>query len=496
MEYELGLVRVGDQKWWIMHPLARNRSMWDAASVVMVLYDLIFIPLGFFELERTTSMVLMEWLVRLFWTSDMVLSFFKGLVLTDGTIEMRHSFIVRRYVKSWFAFDLTVNCIDWMELVSSGDGGGNASLSRSMRNFRGIRALRLIRLLRLFRLREVVEMLGERINSHWIQLMFSISKNVVAIIAIAHVIACCWYGVSIDSGEKNWVKEYNFDGMPFGDVYSMSLLWALSQFAGGTDEITAVNLSERMFNIACFILAFVMGATFIGNLTSSLTQLHILGSHQAKELALLRRFLCQNKVSQILMLRVHRNAQHAMEEELLHMEEERVSLLLRVSEPLRIEIHFEMYSPLLRVHRFLNGYVDVYPQVVRRVCHFAMSMANLSPGDIVFNAGEIPSPPQMYIVSEGELGYKSIWGSNTDVGKGQCISEGTLWTSWTHVGTLAAMSPAQLCKLDSAEFRKIVTRFQHDDTHFNPSLYAANFVQAIREGDEELSDLFTKQVEW
>jgi len=293
----------------------------------------------------------------------------------------------------------------------------------------------------------------------------------------------------MNSGDENWVKVFGYVDKPASEAYAIALQWALSQFAGGMDEVTAQNINERSFNIVCFILAFVMGATFIGNLTSSMTQLHILGSHKNAELSLLRQFLSQNQVSRVLMLRVQRNAQHAIEEDLRHMEEERVSLLFRVSEPLRIEIHFEMYAHLLQTHDFLSGYIAMYPQVMRRVCHFAMSLADLSPGDIVFNAGENPSPPRMYVVVEGELNYKSVFEYDETIEKGQCIAEGTLWTSWIHMGTLVAKCPVRICKLDSAEFRKIVTRFQHDGSDFNPCRYASTFVEALQQPDQLLTDI-------
>jgi len=490
-ECELGLVRHGDQRWWIMHPFSVGRSTIDIISLLFVLYDLIFVPLGFFGMPQGAFFNFMEWVVRLFWTLDMFLSFFKGVVLADGSIEMRPWPIARRYLRSWLVCDLLINVLDWVEVcLPATDETTPAGLTRGLRASRGIRILRLVRLFRLLRLREVVDLMGERIASQWILVMFSVMKNVLAIVSIAHLLACIWYGVGTKSNEStSWVKVYGYDSAPFEETYLMCLQWALSQFAGGMDEITAENAAERGYNIFCFLLAFVMGASFISNLTSSMTQLHILGSNGSQDLMQLRQFLYQNKVSQRLMLRVQRNAQHAIVEQSVNMQEEGVVLLQRVSEPLLIEIHFEMYAPLLRSHCFLSGYADMYPQVVRRICHSAMSMALFSAGDVLFNAGEIPSRPTMYIVCSGMLHYNSMFDRHQVVEQGQCISEGTLWTRWTHLGTLVALSQCRLCRLDSQHFRDIVTRFQHDDLFYNPRVYAVDFVRALHRVGVELSDI-------
>merc|ERR1719262_1530128 len=90
--------------------------------------------------------------------------------------------------------------------------------------------------------------------------------------------------------------------------------------------------------------------------------------------------------------------------------EEQVEVLANVSEELRVELHFEMYAPMLAVHRFFSCYIDECPHIMRRVCHYALSLTQISKHDHVFNVGEIDRIPRMHIVNDGSLSFTTLMG--------------------------------------------------------------------------------------
>merc|ERR1740130_1718292 len=102
-----------------------------------------------------------------------------------------------------------------------------------------------------------------------------------------------------------------------------------------------------MYAIVVYLMAFWSGAVFIGILTSSMTQWYLEGSQMAQQQVQLRRYLSQNGISKNLALRVRRNAQHSLAEAVKTTPEESVELMKQVSEPLHVELHFEMYSPTI-----------------------------------------------------------------------------------------------------------------------------------------------------
>jgi len=168
---------------------------------------------------------------------------------------------------------------------------------------------------------------------------------------------------------------------------------------------------------------------------------------------------------------MQRSAQHALSADLTA---DLVELLPVVAEPLRVEMHFEMYLSNLQNHTFFSAYINESPQVIRRICHYAMSTVLLSTGDVVFSKGESPSQPKMYFITKGQCDYVHA-GEPQTVNERQYIAEAVLWTRWTHQGTLIANSDLKLAALDAKIFQDISDRFK-ETASFDPKLYAADFV--------------------
>merc|ERR1719456_1741114 len=92
----------------------------------------------------------------------------------------------------------------------------------------------------------------------------------------------------------------------------MSLRWALSQFAGGMDEVTPTNIEENVYALIIFFAAYWCGAIFLSILTSSMTEFCLQGTQQRQKLTSLRHYLSVNGISNKLTVRVNRNASHAI----------------------------------------------------------------------------------------------------------------------------------------------------------------------------------------
>lgn len=469
-----------------LSPGCSARSGWDIASLVLVIYDMVLIPLQLFEIEETAFSEFMTWTTRIFWTADVGMSFSTSHVNPDGSVETSFCRIARHYLSTWFTLDLLLVGSDWVEVLwSDGSFLGFARASKASRTFR---IIRMVRLLRLARMRNVFSLLTERIQSEQLMIVAGIIRIMLVIMGLGHVIACVWYGIATQDRADTWTKVHNFEDASLDFKYTTALHWSLLQFAGGTDEIVPQNTGERVYSILVFLLAFIMAAVFVGRLTSSMTQLHMLASKDLEKFHVLKRYLHKNQISTRLSMRVQHNAQHALHEKQRFMEESRVELLSMISEPLRVELHFELYAPVLSVHRLFHVYTEVCPQVIRKVCHAAMSQLLASAGDILFMVGEAPSEPRMLIVCSGKLTYHYVTGAVLGVDVGHCISEAALWTkNWSYRGMLTAASDCRLCILNSNKFQDIADTFDHPD--FDLKRYARAFVEALNSGTMAVSDM-------
>jgi len=251
------------------------------------------------------------------------------------------------------------------------------------------------------------------------------------------------------------------------------------------DEVTPVSLSEHIYAGVVYLTAFWSGTVFLSVLTSHMTQLYILGNQQSQQLNIMRRYLAQHGISKGLVLRVTRNAQHAMKMRQRATPEAAVGLMDLVSEPLRMELHYEMYFPLLGGHPFFSDYMKHCPYVVRKICHAAMSTSAYSRDDVIFHFGE--AARRMLINMRGCLLY--CWGAEnkTTVEEGKWISEASLWTHWAHRGALTALEDSVVFHLNAESFQAIVSNFEI--AAFDPIHYAAAFVESMNSAPDEITDL-------
>jgi hypothetical protein len=459
----------------VLHPHSQRRIVWDFCSLFLVVYDMIMIPMSMFDMPENLFLSFMEWTTRLFWSLDMGLSTRTAVIMKDGSVNFEFWFILKKYFKTWFALDVLIVSTDWFEVVlQNADGAG--ALGRLSRIFR---VARIVRLLRLMRLQQVMRTISERIQSDKLSFGMSIIRLTLAVMGFTHLSACVWWRIGArwipETVDRTWASKGGYRDMPFEDQYLASLLWAFGNFSGIIDlEVWPTDKLERIYAAFIGLVAFMSTAILLAILTSNLTQLHIIGGSQSRQLATLRKFLKQNSISSALALRISRSAQHAISGDLT---QDAVELLPVVSEPLRVEMHFEMYSVVMRNHPFLADYIQESPQVMRRVCHYATSTLLLSSTDVVFSQGEAPSDPKMYIVCKGILDYSSLPSKGLDgpVNERQCIAEAVLWTRWTYRGTLTATCDAKLAALDATAFQDIVVRFK-ESGGFDPKVYAADFV--------------------
>eukprot|EP00435_Cladocopium_sp_Y103_P041811 s2450_g11.t1 len=406
----------------------------------MITYDIIFVPLEVcFTLEETTFLAFLETCLQqvqsgtVFRTFDLrfaQLQLMLGFVFSDGVMEYKLSTILRRYAKTWLVPDLGMVLSDWIGYLVAGSGLGLGQLARA------IRMARAVRLLRLLRMQEVLANLTERLQSDVIEIVMQIVKLVILLVMLCHFMACFWWAIGTNGGGTSWVKAGAFDDLSVDESYLVCLLWAMSLFSGGCNNIYPETSTERMYGVAACLCSFVFLLVMLGTLTSGLTQRHIIDGSGQRQMAALKTYLRQNSIPKNLTKRLCRSAKHAISGDLTP---DSVQLLAVISEPLKMEMHFEMYSRLLLYQPFFKDLLTEGNQLVRRVCHQAMGILLLAHGDVVFENEEEPSEPKLYLVASGTLDYTDSYGE----------------AGWKHRGTLVAISDVKMAMLDATSFQDI-----------------------------------------
>lgn len=514
----------------VINPNSTGRLLWDLSSVILLSYDVVTIPLQFFRVEFPLGL---QVFLSCFWTIDMICGPFVGFY-DKGLLDMRLSRTVKKYVCTWCLFDITVVGIDWIMLYLDSVGGDAAS--RSFSSIRVIRTVRSLRLLRLVKMKKAINSVKERITSDLSRTLFNVGALIVLIVAIAHVIACCWYGLGFhmrERGHNSWLsmqtlpsnEAITFDASTRDYKYITALHWSLTQFTPASMEVVPQNTSERTFAVLVLLFAMVIFSSFVSALTSTITRFSNKHRERNHQFELLRRFLKDMSVSHFLAVRLEQYLEHIVSVRQLHVEMEDVVLLDLLSKPLRMDLDKEIYGPVLSVHPFFEIFNTKDSAAMRKVCSTCINTAHLSAGDSLFQTGE--PCHHMFFVLEGTLKYHLADGQKTSglsqssmsagkwagrlapgmtstlgedeqygilnddsiIEQGGWCCEAVLWTNWNHQGVMRACTNCKVLTVDAREFSTLTAA--HAKIAHHALMYAQEFCRQLNELQDEdcLSDL-------
>jgi len=478
---------------------SRPRLAWEICCSALVLYDIVMIPFVQAFNPRTSSIFFttMALLSLTIWTMDIPRCFFNGHV-NRGIIEMRLRMTALRYLKTWFVFDFMVLTVDWLltMVIMLNNEGFNSEwqVLRSSRWLRALRILRALRLVRCVKMFRTISYLIDSINAEGLRARVHICCNLIAILLVSHILACIWYAVGNNQGfgDRTWVNWKAGDMQSIADRYFTSLHWALAQFTPATVEVFPRNASERLFATSTLIFGFVTFSSFVSNINSKMTQLSNMNHEQFIQEVSMRRFFHDNKVSVDLTDKVRSFLEST--EVNRRIFENDIPILKTLPERVRLQMHVEIYMPVLIWHPLLHTLSDIAEERMRAICHTAMSERCLLPEQELFLKGDLAS--NMFFVLSGSMAYNRK-DKTYLLAEGTLVCEAALWLAeWTHRGRMTAFSLASVFCLDAAVFKSVLntgTDSRHA-FHSYVSIYSRAFQMKALACESVLTDIIDMEL--
>lgn len=437
----------------ILHPNSATRVFWDMASLILIAYDLIGIPLDLagFDLSEGRQIIdVFDKCTAAFWLIDIAMSMLTGYH-TGGLVEMRPQEISKKYVRSWFLFDFSVVIADWLLIIL----GGSAVL-------RFGKAKRLVRVIRTFRLLRSVKMtakimdLLESLRSETLRITFNIAGLAISILALNHFIACGWYFVGTSVGEDiTWVQRH-VNGEPVGMRYATALHWSITQFTPAAMEIHPSNFAERVYTVIVVFFAMITFSTFMGSITVNMTTLRRLQSDPAVHQKILFDYFTEHGVSAELGTRTwgYLKKYHFATKSKVMKKDIEVLKVLPAS--IHCALNEELYIPVVEKCPYFFQYGCQSFVGLSRVVNEAVREVGVTIGEQLFQGGVVAEG--MYFITSGLMRYRhSKERLSADLEKGQWLSEPAMWMRWHRCGTLQATTCCLLLEISAAKFRAIVT---------------------------------------
>lgn len=476
----------------ISAPSDRHRVAWDLLGGILVLYDVFMIPfVQSFEPEEEVWMRFMTWFGAVFWAIDLPKSMFSGYH-RRGVLEMRLYKVIRKYLRTWFGFDLLVLCIDWVFLYVQYYTTDSESPMRIMRSGRWLRALRILRACRLIRLARVLRFLNTVMNSFSTEVLRVRLQAIVALIGIVvlnHIIACLWYWMGhVGSFEDNWLMAYGLDQRELSYKYTTSLHWALTQCTPASMEVFPANSLERIFTIFTLVFGLFTFSSFVSAITQKMTQLFMLTHDRLCQNVNMRRYFVENGLSMEVTDKILDFLEYRLKDSQRKIQEKDVPILQVLPERIRIQMHVEIFKPSLLWIPFFEYFEELDNARLRSICHAAVSEQSLLPDQELFMKGAAAG--SVYFVTRGRLSYHRR-GEECRVESGSWVSEAALWMNWIHRGRMSAIAMTELYLLDVSVFNVFISCCaQNSQTWMFCTCYAAEFAKLDNmAGGHHLSDL-------
>eukprot|EP00927_Polykrikos_kofoidii_P000858 TRINITY_DN10325_c1_g1_i4.p1 TRINITY_DN10325_c1_g1~~TRINITY_DN10325_c1_g1_i4.p1 ORF type:complete len:799 (+),score=125.81 TRINITY_DN10325_c1_g1_i4:64-2460(+) len=450
-------------KYIMVEPYSYAHLFWEISSFVMLTYDIITRPLFVFSPPETSFSIFMDWVIRLFWTSDIFVNLLTGYVDRMGSVVTFPPRVAWNYAVTQLHLDVLVVVMDWGEdlldsFLPADDTQSRITLLKSWR------LVRVARLLRFVKAKKILERFHEYVYTEGVIVIAGICKMLALMLLLLHFIACSWYGIgelSHSQGQPTWITPVKEGTV--SDRYLRAFHFAIAIFSGEHIDIPQ-NAFERAFTVCVLYIAFVCQIWFVGSITTRMTHLEITATRLSSMFFALDRFLSLTGVSRELSVKVHRNARYALLEQEKNTQEEHIELLQVIAPPLLVELHYEIRCPLLQAHPFFKCYNEISPSSLRKVCHQAITFINMSSGEVFFHEEEIATEPRMYFPYQGEFEYRkgsNPYSSDQKILPRTWLAEPCLWTEdWVHFGTLIAASEhCVMMALDAVKFQDIMSTF-------------------------------------
>ncbi|CAE7646831.1 Hcn4, partial [Symbiodinium pilosum] len=486
----------------VIHPHATPRIVWDLFGMFFLMRDIVFIPLQLFDVPEYQTMKTLATMSLLFWTIDILLSFFTGYY-EKGRLELGHRKIAWNYMTTWFLLDIGVVGVDWwLETTETADG--SEGVARVTKSIRSARFFRMFRLIRLSKMSKVSAFLREQISSEAGAIQFGILRVIAKVFLLQHLIACGWWGVGnsifgdFDGSTISWISAFGMDreGVSFEYQYTTCLHWAFAQLGMGSVEgIEAVNTEERAFCILVAFTCLISFSTLVSTVTSLMSNLQKAQDEEQQLFRDLRRFLHQNDIPIDLSQRVTRFLQHAYRARSSRTADSEVAIFGLLSKPLYAELQFTRYQSclysLILLRKILLTEDARYQAetVAQKLAVKALTTVQLAQNDIVFNRGTVADTT--YFSLDESLRYFH-YVQDEDVGRGTLIAEVGLWTPWVHIGDLVATDMNGLVAIDIEAFCQCVGETQ--ETKQQAIFMAQSIVSALND-IEILTDLWLYPIE-
>lgn len=419
---------------YILSPNSQIKVLIDIICCFLIIYSIILSPYQMaFDDDNYIQynfFFYFDSFIDCFFILDLILNFFTAYSDSKEDTVYNIKKIAINYMKSWFFLDL-ISCIPFTIIntiiqnsggsvisddlqylndityvdINSIDPNGNQKISNVVRLQKFAKIARLYRVLKWTRIFRILKMTKQTNQANPFKKLDDFSDSInrflkflIFFIILTHITACLWCFLAkfqIALGEtQNWIHHYKLQDEKDYLIYISAIYFILTTiFSIGYGDITAVNLYERAYivlimMIGCFVYSFAI--TSLSNIFSKFDKKTEIFN---KKEALLNDIKLEYKINSKLYDKIKK----ALKYELLHWNDDRLTLLDSLPTILRNQLYLKMYEKKIthlvfftdKTHDFITLAVSL------------IKSAKFSKNDYIISLGELID--EMYITISGTI---------------------------------------------------------------------------------------------
>lgn len=505
----------------MLHPVGAVRMVWNAMCLLWICYDLFVVPLSAFDLEDVVALQVIEWMLTIWWTLDMYVTFRTGIIV-GSRVEMSPRKVAENYACTWLACDLTIVIVEWFSRIFSAFASATVIKTQKI-----LRFIRILKLMRVVKLSSFSKQMQEQITSNIVILSLYLALLTFILVLTLHVVACIWYALA-KTRDDGWtsVDEYEGDKTEIF-WYFASIRWTIAQFNGRTDVDERRNMLERLFTCLCGVVLCALGQAILFSLiTKILFDLSEVLSEKTRRKRLMNEYLEQNPCPPLLTLQVKRwvNEYQDVDKD-IKKEEQALAILPQL---LQIEVLESVRSPILMQHPFFHALPFESQFVMRMICvDVAYAISGIK-DDMVFDKGQpcesiifmdkltatygTPADQNATFAKAVSVAMREKTTRSTSysysgrtllarseglkiVPAGGWIAEAALWVEWRNQGRLISNAHGILLAVSASKFAKGLKK-HHPDAYLLAYLHGQHVAMELRKlHPSELSDILPFEVQ-
>ena len=339
---------------YLFHPDSKIHSIWSFVILVFVLYTFTLMPwiIAFEDVSVGNRWFVIETIVDIVFLFDILINLNSAFYDKDGKIVFSRFKVFTSYLFGWLLVDI-VTILPFSFILESG------TQDPSNRSIKFIRLIRIVRVVRAKKIGKILKVLAETNTFTFLKTHQGISRlfgGLFAVLLMTHFFACIWFLSSkIDNfSPDTWVVRKNLQDQDYDTLYLTSLYFICTVLTTvGFGDIYPVTVIEKIIAMTWMVYGIGFYSFVVGNLSSVLSSLDQKQAFINEKLKLIQIFAEETQLPQKISIEISNQVKQALLATSLN-DEERVSLVQKLSKGLRFEIANLMYNKAISGITFFN----------------------------------------------------------------------------------------------------------------------------------------------